>query len=210
MAHKPQRCSKLIDGKSSAQPSVAVVELRAAGRVTEGDQRLAESAQWTREWFDGSRLPRWTAAVLVELIGTQIGWWIETAAEAFERVCPAEITGARRERLKALNVWVSIGYCWYVLCPAYNAPVRLFLYEFLSACGLPLSRTYKAADRTRKRLQAQVRAIIDGTSRLGEARRLRVLLCNPCILGVMLELGPLPCHPNQRSTTRSAAPVSTK
>ena len=97
MAHKPQRCSKLIGGQSSAQPRANVLDLREGVRASEQDRRLAESGRRTSKRFELSRLPRWTEAVLVELIGTQIGWWVETAAE------PAEISDAQRERLKALN-----------------------------------------------------------------------------------------------------------
>jgi hypothetical protein len=187
-----EQCSKLTGEKQGPQSGAAMFDLREDGRANELNRRLKESALRTCERFELSRLPRWTEAVLVELIRTQIGWWIEKAAETFERVCPAEIAGVRRERLKALNIWISIAYCWYALCPAYNAPVWLFLFEFLSASGEPLPITFEAANRTRARLMAEVRAVVQGVSRLGQSHRLRVLLSNPCVLGVMLEFGPLP------------------
>jgi hypothetical protein len=149
------------------------------------DRWIAESRQRTRARFEKSRLPRWTAVALANLICTSLLHYFEPAAEAFESNCPAHIEGARRERLKALNIWISIAYYWASLCPARNAPVWLFLYEVLKACGAPLPATYEASERARQRVMAEVRAVIEGKSRLSQARRFSLLTSYPCVLGVM-------------------------
>jgi hypothetical protein len=198
--NQSQPYSKRTVQELRAQQRKTAIKLLAAGATREEISRLDESARRTCRRFEKSDLPRWTKAVLVELIGTQFGWWIDTAAKNFERVFPAEILGTRRERRKALNIWIAIAYCWYSLCPAYNAPVWLFLYEFLSAFGLPLPANFDAANRARSRLLAEVNAIVEGTSRLSQGRRLQVLLSNPCILAVRLQFGRLPSRPSRADT----------
>ena len=186
MATKPQLRSKLTAEKKYAQLAPLVSQLDAVEPTNEHDRRLAESARRMAVWIDATKIPRWTVAVLSEFIGKQIGVYFDASAELFERFCPAEIIGSERERLKALNIWVGIAYYCYWHIPAHNAPVYLFLYEFLKAHGAPLPETWDAAEKARKRIVSKVKHIIAGTSKYSSERRLAILLANPCVFYVVL------------------------
>ena len=93
-----------------------------------------------REWIDNAHFARWLADAVAEYIGQSAAWWFPQTLDSYDQHSILTPGTDKFERVKALNVWITVGSWWLVAGGRWTAPVFYLLYEYMRACGAPLPR----------------------------------------------------------------------
>ncbi len=152
-----------------------------------------------REWIDNAHFARWLADAVAEYIGQSAAWWFPQTLDSYDQHSILTPGTDKFERVKALNVWITVGSWWLVAGGRWTAPVFYLLYEYMRACGAPLPPTWSAAERARKRITAAVRDALEQDVEMSYRRRRRLLGENPLIAMTLRELGPLAVRRDPRN-----------